>query len=234
VFRPLVVTAFALFAISSSGCLLLSRPCAPGDWHYHTCNGRNPADGTGCRTCPSPPPPEILDESEVRPDQLAIKPTPERIPPLPSSTGTTGTSRTICVRTPEVAQSHCRDPFPPRTPTKIGSKPEPLAVASPLRSSEPRMPTKTPTKANPAENTIPTDVQECNWQDPNGPLARPAPSVDTPVPSPRSRPTTRDQISAATTQPAKPHQPPPANGTLASKPQLMPFAWGYFGVPGKW
>jgi hypothetical protein len=68
-FHPVALTAFALLAISSSGCLLFSgRPCEPGDWHYHS--GWRQAEGCReCRTSAASPPRDDLDDAYSLPDR---------------------------------------------------------------------------------------------------------------------------------------------------------------------
>lgn len=89
--RPFLLTTFALLAIISTGCLFSGRPCAPGNWRYHSYGCRHTSGPGKCQGCETPSPLENLDDTRGRLDRPMIQPTPEKIPPLP----TTGRSRSL-------------------------------------------------------------------------------------------------------------------------------------------
>lgn len=185
--QPAILTTFILLAISSTGCLFSGRPCAPGNWRYHSYGCQHTTGPGECRTCETPPLLENLEDTQVHPDRPMIQPTPEKIPPLPlSTTGATGQSRSFRKRTPQVAQVEWNEPFRPKMSTKTGSEPDT------------------------AENTVAAGVQQISWQQPDDMPSRSAPEANAPEETARN------------------------NGVPVSKPQSVPYAWGYFGASGRW
>ena len=203
--RPVILTTFALLAIGSTGCLFSGRPCEPGDWHYHSYGCRHTAGSGECQTRETPPP----SESFGLPDRPMIQPTPEKIPPLPTTgaTGRYGLSRT---RTQRVAQLQEKEPYRPRMPTQADSE------------------------SNLTENTVAAGVQKCNWQQPDDVPSRSEPTVDAPEGTPRRGHVTRG-FGSGSAENSESHAIPPANATPPSSiPQPVPYAWGFFGASGRW
>ena len=179
--RPTLLTAFALFAASSSGCLFSGRPCEPGNWHYHSCGCWQMANYGDCRTCETTPAVEDLgddnlhgglkptlwtrtpraldgsDDTQGRPDRPTIQPTPGKIPPLPSpSTGQTGQSRPSRRSPPQVWLNRSG-----RSP--IGPMRQPEQAHSPVR---PRMRLHAASKRL-AGNRLTTRLHEPHQQRPH-------------------------------------------------------------------
>ena len=228
-FRLVIPMAVALLVVSTSGCLFSGRPCAPGDWHYHSCDCRCAACSGECRDCTGHLPSDDVDDTEfhgglkptlrVQPlptsndldepkgpaDRPAIQPTPERIPPLPSSTtGAAGRSRPPRPRATQVAQLQGDEPNRPRT------------------------------SADPAQKAVAADVQKCNWQQSDDTASQSTPATDPPQPEPRRQPITPAAPNAGNAKAAEPHLPPSANDVSVSKSPPVPYPWGYFGASGKW
>jgi hypothetical protein len=96
------------------------------------------------------------------------------------------------------------------------------------------MATKTRLEPDPATNAVSADVKKCGWQQPDDVPPRPTAAADTARRTLQSQPTTNDHASAGSVKKPGSHSPPSTYEALASKPEPVPFAWGYFGASGKW
>ena len=208
-FRPFVLTACALLAVSSTGCLFSGRPCEPGDWHYHSCDCRHAAASAPCQTCTRRSPIDGVGDTERDAKRPMIQPSPARIPPLPSpATGAMRQSGPTRANLPQVTQLQWVEPYRPRTSTTARSVP----VS--------------------AQNKDDRDVQKCGWQQPDDTHSRSKAATDTTHGlTPRS-PTAKHAGGAASAKNAGSHPPPVASDLSVNKPE--PFAWGYFGAMGQW
>jgi len=179
--RPVGLAAFLLLAISSNGCFF-GRPCAPGNWQYHSLDGQYAGGPAQCQTCTTPLIPNDPNKSESGVDRPRISPTPEKIPPLPSPPA--GARQETRPRA-QVAQWQGQEPHRPTVATKTGPQP------------------------GSTENTTPSDVQECDWQSPDNILWQ-SPSAKTDgKPAPNTQPPgPHRQPSAGETLTMKPQQVP--------------------------
>ena len=109
--------------------------------------------------------------------------------------------------------------------------PLPEGEGNPIR---PRMPTQTDSASNTAGNTVAAGVQKCSWQQPDDVSSLSALEANTPEETPRRGHATRDFGRDGSAKSSESDTLPSANDTPASKPQPVPYAWGYFGASGRW
>jgi hypothetical protein len=199
----------ALLTVSLSGCLFSGMPCASGNWHYHSCGCRRAANCRECQTCATPSELEGLNDTEGRPDQPEMQPTPEKIPPLPPSNGVTGPSRSYRAIPAQAAQLQWKEPRRPQSP---------IGAHSPPRT---------------APKVGGGDVQKASWQQPDDVLTRSTPVADKAEPAPRLTTTAGDHSGTARTINSASHAPLASADPSAIKSPPAPFAWGYFGATGR-
>ena len=153
--RCFAIANFALIALTTTGCLIM-RPCAPGNWHYHSCDGLCQEDGQsqavrGCRE------PKLRTSASVMPRQRSTIFTQE------------ATARQRHVQEPSPAVEACAwheaDSEP--SPTTKGGDPYPAALAA--KNPPSRAATATPVAdsahlpVSPADRASPVDHVPYNW-----------------------------------------------------------------------
>jgi hypothetical protein len=207
--RPFTLTAFALFAISFSGCLISGVPCEPGDWHYQSGCCRRASYCTECQNCATRPLCEELDDANCW-----------RQRPVYAS-GNSATANRVC-RAERIRP--CPDPDFEAEGNQVQPYQAGASQVAQLRrrdQSDPRMSVKTQTRPGTAEEADDNAVQNCDWQQPENVPAKTSPA-DSAKPAPQHRPAAGNRS--------------PQSVTAASTDSNIqePFAWGYFGASTRW